>query len=159
MRLSFTALYIASIVGVNYGFSVMPLVRLPDGTFWSSISLIVGFVFVTRDFAQREVGHGVLLAMLAGAGLSYVMADPMVAVASMAAFLISELVDWAVYSLTRRPLSDRILASSLFSTPVDSAVFLALIGQASIAGIATMTLSKMVGAILVWWLLRRRRAR
>ena len=31
------------------------------------MALIVGFVFVVRDFAQREVGHRVLLAMLAGA--------------------------------------------------------------------------------------------
>ncbi|MBW7852179.1 MAG: VUT family protein [Rhodospirillales bacterium] len=158
MRFSFTALYIALIVAVNYGFSEVPLVRLPDGTMWPPMSLLVGFVFVARDFAQREVGHRVLLAMLVGAALSYLMADPMVAVASAAAFLVSELADWAVYSFTRRPLADRILASSLFGTPIDSAVFLTLIGHASVAGIATMTLSKMLGALAVWWLLRRRTA-
>jgi hypothetical protein len=89
MKLKYTALYIILIVAVNYGFSVSPLVRLPDGTMWPPISLIVGFVFVARDFAQREVGHRVLLAMLPGAGISYFMASPMIAVASAAAFLVS----------------------------------------------------------------------
>jgi uncharacterized PurR-regulated membrane protein YhhQ (DUF165 family) len=158
MRLHATALYIALIVAVNYGFTVVPLVKLPDGTMWPPMSLVVGFIFVVRDFAQREIGHKVLLAMLAGAALSYVMASPFVAAASVAAFLVSELADWAVYSFTRRPLAQRVLLSSAIGTPLDSAVFLALIGHFSVAGMATMTASKMLGALAVWWLLRRREA-
>jgi hypothetical protein len=123
------------------------------------VALIVGFVFVVRDFAQREVGHRVLLAMLAGAGLSYYMVeDPSVAVASAAAFAVSELVDWAVYSFTGRPLSQRILYSSALGAPIDSAVFLGGIGLLSATGVAAMTLSKMAGALLVWWIVRRREA-
>ncbi len=144
------------IVAVNYGFSVVPLIALPDGTMWPPMSLAVGMVFVVRDFAQREVGHRVLLAMLLGAALSYVMADPYVAVASAAAFLVSETADWAVYSLTRRPLASRVLLSSLVSTPLDSVVFLWGIGHLSAAGVITMTASKLVGALAVWWMLRRR---
>ncbi|MFQ5985352.1 MAG: VUT family protein, partial [Alphaproteobacteria bacterium] len=129
---------------------------LPDGTSWPPVSLAVGFIFVLRDFAQREIGHWVLLAMLAGAVLSYFMAGPDVALASLAAFAVSELVDWAVYSFTRRPLSQRILLSSVLGTPVDSAVFLGGIGLLSVAGTVTMTASKMLGALCVWWLIRRR---
>ena len=151
-----TLLYIALIVAVNYGFSVVPLVKLPDGTMWPPMSLVVGFIFVVRDFAQREIGHKVLLAMLVGAALSYVMASPYVAIASAAAFLVSELVDWLVYSLTKRPLSQRILYSSLLATPLDSAVFLYGIGAFSWAGVLAMTLSKLIGAAIVWWLIRRR---
>lgn len=154
----FTLLYIALIVAVNYGFSVAPLVKLPDGTMWPPLSLVVGFIFVLRDFAQREVGHKVLLAMLIGAALSYVMADPYVAVASAAAFLVSELADWLIYSLTKRPLSQRIIYSSLLSAPLDSAVFLFGIGHFSIAGVVTMTASKLVGAVIVWWMIRKREA-
>jgi uncharacterized PurR-regulated membrane protein YhhQ (DUF165 family) len=112
-----------------------------------------------RDFAQREIGHRVLFAMLIGAALSYVMADPQVAIASTAAFLVSELADWLVYSLTKRPLSQRIIYSSVLSTPLDSAVFLFGIGQFSIVGVLTMTASKLVGAFIVWWLMRKREAR
>lgn len=156
MRYKFTALYIALIVTVNYAFSVVPLVKLPDGTMWPPVALLVGFVFVVRDFAQREIGHKVLLAMLVGVVISYFMASPFVATASAAAFLISELVDWAVYTYTKRPLSQRILFSSLLGTPVDSAVFLGLLGLLSPVGVIAMSASKLLGAVLVWWMIRRR---
>ena len=156
MPFRFTILYVALIVAINWAFTMMPLVALPDGTRWPPISLAVGFVFVVRDFAQREIGHKVLLAMLVGAVLSYVMAGPAVAAASAAAFLVGELADWAVYSFTRRPLSQRILLSSVVGTPIDSAVFLAGVGLLSSVGVAAMTASKMLGALIVWWMVRRR---
>jgi uncharacterized PurR-regulated membrane protein YhhQ (DUF165 family) len=158
MRYKFTALYVSLIVGVNYAFTVVPLIELPDGTMWPPVALAVGFVFVVRDFAQREIGHKVLLAMLAGVLISYYMADPYIAMASAAAFLVSELADWAVYSFTRRPLSQRVLYSSVLGAPIDSAVFLGGIGLLSPVGVAAMTASKLLGAVLVWWLLRRREA-
>jgi uncharacterized PurR-regulated membrane protein YhhQ (DUF165 family) len=158
MGLKFTVLYIALIVAVNYAFTQVPPITLADGTVWPPVSLVVGFVFVVRDFAQREIGHRVLLAMLIGAVLSYFMADSFVAVASAAAFAVSELADWAVYSFTKRPLSQRILYSSALGAPIDSGVFLAGIGLFSATGVAAMTLSKMAGAVLVWWIVRRREA-
>jgi len=158
MRFGYTALYIVLIAMVNYAFTVVPLVALPDGTLWPPVSLLVGFVFVVRDFAQREVGHKVLLAMLAGAALSYFMAGPQVAIASALAFAVSELADWAIYTFTKRPFAQRVLYSSALGTPIDSIVFLAAIGHLSTAGVAAMTLSKMLGALLVWWMVRRREA-
>jgi uncharacterized PurR-regulated membrane protein YhhQ (DUF165 family) len=150
-----TFVYIALVVLVNWAFTVVPLVKLPGGTMWPPVALLVGFVFVARDFAQREIGHYVLVAMAIGVGISYVF-DPKVAVASAAAFLISELADWAVYSFTRRPLSERILYSSIIGTPIDSVVFLGMIGFLSLAGAVAMTASKLLGALIVWWLIRRR---
>lgn len=151
-----TLIYIALIVAVNWGFTVVPLVKMPGGEMWPPMSLAVGFIFVVRDFAQREVGHRVLIAMLVGVGLSYVMASPYVAIASAAAFLVSELVDWLVYTFTHRPLSARILYSSLLGTPVDSVVFLWGIGHLTATGVVVMTISKMIGAMIVWWMIRRR---
>jgi uncharacterized PurR-regulated membrane protein YhhQ (DUF165 family) len=158
MRFKYSLLYIGLIVAVNYGFSVVPPMTLPGGDLWPPMSLLVGFIFVARDYAQREIGHWVILAMLAAGGVSYLLADPAVAVASVAAFLVSEFADWAVYSVTRRPFAERILWSSAVGTPIDSLVFLGLIGFASVAGVIAMTLSKMIGALLVWWLVRRREA-
>ncbi len=156
MRLKYTVLYILLIVAVNYGFSVVPLVDIPGGEKWPPVALVVGFIFVARDFAQREIGHRVILAMLAAGAISYFMADPFVARASVAAFLVSEFADWAVYSYTGRPFSQRILLSSIVGTPIDSIVFLAGIGALGVAGVAAMTASKMVGAVVVWWMIRRR---
>ena len=156
MPYKYSALYIALIVLVNWGFSVVPLVDMPGGEKWPPMSLVVGFIFVARDFAQREIGHRVIIAMLIAAALSYVMADPFVAVASLAAFLISEFADWAVYSFTGRPFSQRVLISSAVGTPLDSVVFLGVIGHLSVVAVVVMTISKMLGALLVWWLVRRR---
>lgn len=156
--MKYVLLYIAGIVACNMAFDILPLVQLGELGAWPPASLIVGLGFVLRDYAQREVGHKVIFAMLIGAGLSYFMASPFVAFASLAAFLASEIIDWAVYTFSGKPFAQRILLSSAISTPVDSAVFLALIGHFSVTAVILMTLSKMVGAALVWKLEARRLA-
>ena len=158
MKLGYTTLYIGLIVAVNYGFTVVPLIEMPGGEKWPPMSLLVGFIFVARDFAQREIGHRVIIAMLLAGVLSYVMASPFVAFASLAAFLVSEFADWSVYSFTGRPFAQRVLLSSALGTPLDSAIFLALIGHLSVTGVIAMTLSKMLGALVVWWMIRRKEA-
>jgi uncharacterized PurR-regulated membrane protein YhhQ (DUF165 family) len=158
MHFKYSILYIFLIVAVNYGFTVVSFLPLPGGEMWPPLSLVVGFIFVARDFAQREVGHKVIIAMFLAGALSYVMASPALAFASVAAFLVSEFADWAVYSFTGRPFAQRILLSSVLGTPLDSVVFLGLIGHLGVAGVAAMTASKMIGALLVWWILRRREA-
>jgi uncharacterized PurR-regulated membrane protein YhhQ (DUF165 family) len=115
------------------------------------MSLLVGAIFILRDYAQKEIGHKVLIAMAIGAALSYVMADPFVALASVVAFAVSEMVDWGVYTYTKRPLRDRILLSSAIGTPVDSAIFLLILGFFSPLGFLLMTIAKMVAAGLIWW--------
>jgi len=146
----YTLLYIISIVLVNVGFIYVPMIPLL-GQMFPPMTLVVGLVFILRDFAQREVGHGVLIAMAIGAVLSYFMADPFVAIASAVAFGISELIDWAVYTYTKRPLKQRILLSSAVGTPIDSAVFLTMIGFFTPVGFILMTMGKMIAALIVWW--------
>ena len=154
----YAILYVCSVVLVNLAFSWGPLLPLPGGELWSPVSLIVGFTFVIRDYAQREVGHWVLPAMLLGGAISGIMADAGVATASVCAFLVGEFLDWAVYTFTGRPFSQRILLSSAVSTPVDSTVFLAMVGIFSIPGVIMMTAGKMAGAVIVYFLARRREA-
>ena len=150
--------YVAAIVLANWLFAALPMVETPLGA-WPPASLIVGFVLILRDMAQREVGHYVLIAMLAAGVITYVMVDPFIAVASVSAFIVSETADWIVYTLTRRPLRDRILASSAVSSPLDSVVFLGMIGFLSPASFILQTLSKFAGAVVVWGILRHRASR
>jgi hypothetical protein len=152
--LKWTALYVASIALVNWLFGVIPLVDLPTGDKWPPASLIVGLIFVFRDFAQREIGHNVWFAMILGGIISWFMANPFIAVASVIAFAVSEGMDWLIYTLSKRPMRDRILLSSLVSTPVDSAVFLLLIGFFSWPAVIVMTLSKLVGAFAIRAMMR-----
>ena len=148
----FTALYIVAIVVANIGFTYLPMIPLPGGEMLAPMSFLIGFVFVIRDFSQREIGHKVLGAMAIGGLLSYYMVDPFVAYASVVAFMISEAVDWGVYTFTDKPLKQRILLSSLIGTPVDSAIFMLMLGFFS-GGLIIMFVSKMIGALIVWWML------
>lgn len=148
--MKFGVLYFLAVVVANVGFAHIPMITLPFGEMFAPMSLLVGFVFVLRDFAQRDLGHRVFLFMAAGVVASYLLADPFVALASAVAFAISELADWLIYTVSKRPLRDRILISSAVSTPVDSAVFMLMLGFFSWYGLAVMVASKMLGALIVW---------
>jgi preprotein translocase subunit Sec61beta len=154
--------YIASIVLVNWLFAPSQLVEGVTqwtagawGTFYIA-NLVVGFVFVFRDYAQREIGHSILVATAAAGLITYVMVDQAIALASIFAFIASELADWAIYSFTRRPLQQRILISSLVAVPLDTLVFQYLAQYLTPAAFTTEVLSKAVGVLVVWYLLKLR---
>ena len=146
----FMILYVATVVLVNILFSYVPLIDTPFGLL-SPVAFIVGGVFVIRDYAQRAAGHYVLYAMVVATVLSYLMADPFVALASAAAFATSELVDWATYTVTKRPFRERVVISSIFSSPVDTAVFLLGINNFTVGTFVLMILSKLVAAVIIWF--------
>lgn len=155
MRYGYLAAYVVAILVLNIGFSYVPMIDLGFGLL-SPMALLAGAVFVLRDFAQRQVGHNVIFGMAIGAVLSYLLADPYVATASVAAFVLAELVDWMIYTVTKKPFSQRVLVSSLISTPVDTLVFLFLITGLTTGTFILMVLSKMVAALIVWWWHRER---
>lgn len=149
-------IYVALIAALNYIYEITPLITLPGGDLWSPVDIIVGFVFVIRDFAQRRVGHFVLLGMLAGIVLSWCLVSRELAFASAAAFAIGELADWAIFTATGKPFSQRILLSSLLGAPLDSLVFLTLVGLASPLAMGVQIVSKLAGAVLVFYLVWHR---
>jgi queuosine precursor transporter len=155
------AFYIAAIMLVNWLFAPAQLVPGVTvwGTAWGDLYLanvIVGFVFVLRDYAQREIGHKVLLATLVAGIATYFIVDATIAIASVTAFALSEMADWAVYSFTKRPLQSRILISSIVSVPLDTIVFQYLANYLTPAAFATEVLSKALGVAIVWYLLKLR---
>lgn len=163
LTIKWTLLYILLIPLVNWAFSWTPLVELPDGGKWSPFSIVVGLVLVFRDFAQREIGHYIFVPLFIGVGISYAMAPPQIATASGIAFLFSEAVDWAMYTFTKKPLSARVMISSLAGAPVDSIIYLtganmAFPGLFSWWTLATMIASKLAGAYVVYRVLKKREA-
>lgn len=133
---------------------VAPGISAPSGV------LMVGLGLVLRDIVQRRLGPKVgLLAIFVGAAISAFLAPPAIILASTAAFLLSELADFAVYTpLQRRHFVLAVAASSVLGLVVDSIVFLQLafgsldflVGQ--IVGKAWMVLL----ALPLMHLLRRR---
>lgn len=148
----FLALYIGSIVLVNILFSYVPMIAIPGVGLLSPVAILVGFTFILRDYAQRTSGHFVLVAMALGTLISFLMADPFVAVASAIAFAASEGADYLVYTMTKRPFRERMLISSLVSAPVDTFVFLYLIGAFTWGTVALMILAKLVAVAIIWQL-------
>ena len=104
------------------------LIPVAPGLMAPSGVLLAGLALVLRDLVQRRLGKmWSLAAILAGALLSWWLAPPALVVASALAFLLSELVDFAVYTpLQERRLVLAVVASSLVGLIVDSMVFLYL---------------------------------
>ncbi len=104
------------------------LVPVAPGLLAPSGVLVVGAALVLRDVVQRCLGTvwGVG-AIVMGAVLSVRVAPPSLVLASGAAFLLSELADFAIYTpLQRRGLVRAVVASSVAGLVVDSLVFLLL---------------------------------
>lgn len=104
------------------------LVPVAPGLMAPSGVLAVGLALVLRDVVQRYLGPVWSIgAIVAGTALSTLIAPPSLVLASGAAFLLSELADFAVYTpLQRRGLVLAVLASSAVGLVVDSLVFLML---------------------------------
>jgi len=144
-----TLSYLLFIVLLNTLFSYVPdfyIFHMPI----SIADFVVGLIYVMRDFAQRETKHWVIVAMLLGCLISWLLAEKQAALASVGAFAVGELLDWSIYTFTKKPLSQRILWSSIISSPVDSAVNLYLLMQLNWVGFIVMTCMKIVGAFLLW---------
>ena len=157
-------MYVVLIPLVNWSFAHVPTLAIPGGGLWSPMAIVTGLILVFRDFAQREVGHYIFIPLLIGLAISYAMAPAAIALASSAAFAISELVDWAIYSFTKKPLSKRVLISSAVSAPLDTAIFwyganMVEPGVFHWATLATAIASKMAGALLVYAILKQRESR
>jgi uncharacterized PurR-regulated membrane protein YhhQ (DUF165 family) len=152
-----TALYVGLMPFINWSFAAVPTTPIPDwlgGGQFQPLAIVTGLVLVVRDFAQRELGHWIFAAMIVGLALSSLTSWITVVVASGLAFLISETVDWAVYTFTKRPLSQRIMMSSAISAPLDQIVFIGLAslvvpGIFALGTVITGILSKLLGAWVV----------
>jgi len=156
-RFACTISYIILIVLINSVFVYAPYIVV-RGSLVSSGDLVVGAVYILRDFVQREIKHYVILAMLLGCFFSYVLAEKQIAVASLSAFCIGEFIDWAIYTFTQKPLSQRLLWSSGISAPIDSAIFLYLTNMLNPEGLLVLTLGKFLGIFALWfsWRLRHK---
>ncbi|RDJ25315.1 VUT family protein [Bosea caraganae] len=99
---------------------VAPGLSAPSGV------LMIGLALVLRDIVQRRLGPVAGLGAIAvGALISGLLAPAAIVVASMTAFLLSELADFAIYTpLQKRNFVAAVAASSLFGLVIDSIVFL-----------------------------------
>ncbi len=156
-KLAATISYIVMIVALNMAFVYLPGFG-GFGRDFSPADLMVGAIYLVRDFAQREIRHWILAAMAIGAVLSYWLASPAIAYASAAGFIAGELIDWLIFTFSGKPLSQRLLISSIASAPFDSIVFLTVAGRLSWLQFSMMTLGKFIGVLVLFILWRTKKA-
>lgn len=108
--------------------------------------LMVGASLVLRDLVQRTLGwRWGLAAIGVGAVLSWFVGAPGIVIASVAAFVFSELADFAVYTpLAKRQLWLAVLASGIVGAAVDSCLFLWLA-----FGSLDLIAGQIVGKVLI----------
>ena len=101
---------------------VWPGIDAPSGV------LMIGLALVLRDIVQRRLGALFGLGAIAiGTLISALLAPPAIVLASVSAFLLSELADFAIYTpLQRRRFVTAVVASGIAGLVVDSIVFLYL---------------------------------
>jgi len=126
--------YILSIFLANLAVSYFGLVNL-FGLVFPAGALMIGLTFSLRDLVQREFGHKVwwfmivstIVTTLSGVILSH-LPIPLwkVALASAVAFIVSESIDWFVYTVMTKDILLRITVSNIFSTIADSILFVGI---------------------------------
>lgn len=133
----FLALYIACVPMANWMIGHIGSFCVPDGPCVVPVApgitapsgvLMIGAALVLRDLVQRRLGKlWSLVAIGVGTILSALIAPPSLVIASTAAFFLSELADFAVYTpLQKRNLALAVFVSGLIGSVVDSVLFLFL---------------------------------
>jgi len=163
------AAYAATVPAANWMIQNVGTVCIPDGPCLIPVGfgltapsgvLMIGAALVLRDAVHRLLGWQWALAAIAvGAALSWSFSPAALVVASVSAFLLSELADLAVYApLQRRRLVLAVLLSGVVGAAVDSAVFLWLaFGSLDfIAGQVVGKVAMTVAAAAVLVAIRRR---
>ena len=162
------ALFAATIPAANWLIGNVGTVCIPQGPCLIPVGfgldapsgvLMVGAALVLRDIVHERLGALWALGAIAlGAILSAFFASPALVVASVAAFALAELADFAVYApLRKRHLTVAVLASGLVGSIIDSAVFL-MLAFGSLAHIEGQILGKMwmtIAAAAVLLVIRR----
>ena len=133
-RLALAAAFLGCIPAANWLIGNVGTVCIPQGPCLIPVApglmapsgvLLIGAALALRDALHEAAGRWVVLACVgAGAALSLAFSPPALALASALAFLLSELLDFAVYDRLRaRGLALAVLLSGLAGAAADSVLF------------------------------------
>jgi uncharacterized PurR-regulated membrane protein YhhQ (DUF165 family) len=150
--------YVGAIVAANVLTSHFGLVPVGFGLMVPAGTYAAGFALLARDFLQRAGGvRWVFVGIAIGGLLSWWMASPGLALASVAAFTVAELADLAIYTPTaaRRGFVTGALASNTVAAPIDTWVFLTIAGfpltwQTFVGQLIAKLLWATVVPLIVW---------
>lgn len=150
-RISAALAFLATILAANYVTSEYGLIPVGFGLVATAGTYLAGLMFVLRDWVQDTAGKRAALLLIAlGALLSYLVADPFIALASGFAFLIAELADLAVYTpLRRRGYIRAAIASNVVGAFADTFLFLWVAGFPIVGAWQGQVLAKLTVTAIV----------
>lgn len=124
------ALFASTVLVANWLTTHYGIVGVGFGLTATAGTYAAGVAFGLRDWCQESAGAlWTVVAVLAGAGLSALVADGRIALASAVAFLASELIDLAIYTpLRNRNRYAGVIASNTVGSVVDTLIFLSIAG-------------------------------
>lgn len=124
-------------------------------SYWWVSSVLVGGIFVIRDFAHKAIGSKWMVPLqLLGMVSTLIFIGRTVALASGLAFLLSEFLDFGIFAWTKKPFADRVLLSSVISVPIDTVVFFGVMNMLTPTTFLVQTFLKMLAAFFIWRLYR-----
>lgn len=122
-----SAAYVSTVLVGNMLVTRFGVVPVGFGLMGPAGVFVIGPALVMRDAVQYLIGKRAALAALAvGAVLSYFVSAPAVATASAAAFLVSELVDFALFTWIAPRWTRAVFIGGMVGLVLDSIVFLML---------------------------------
>src|SRR5215216_5729587 len=120
-------LYVATIYAANWAITAFGVVPVGFGLVAPAGVYFAGLAFTLRDLTQESLGRAWTVAAIVVGALLSALVSPQFAIASGAAFLLSELADFAVYTpLRERNWLGAVVLSNVVGLVVDSALFLQL---------------------------------
>lgn len=145
--------YVAVVVLANVLTTRFGMVSVGFGLMATAGTYAAGAALGLRDAVREGLGPwGMVAVIVVGSALSYLLADPFIATASLAAFAASELLDAAVYEpLRNRSKVAAVVISNTVGAVVDTYVFLALapFGPVTWAAMQGQLVGKILWATLL----------
>ena len=146
-----SATFLAAILAANYATGRWGLIPVGFGLTSTAGTFFAGATFVLRDLIHDLKGRWFVVGLIVvGAGLSFAISPPFIALASGLAFLASELADLAVYTpLRERGYMRAAIASNTVGSFVDTVLFLAVAGFPIWASVPGQMLAKLTVTVVV----------
>jgi uncharacterized PurR-regulated membrane protein YhhQ (DUF165 family) len=140
--------YLGSIILANFLVLQFGLVNHFGLTFPAG-AYAIGITFTARDLVQRKFGKWKCWIWMGVAVMISALFAPKIAIASVCAFLVSEGVDWLVYTLMPGSFIKRVFASNIIGVPLDSLVFVVLVFGFNWPAIWGQTVIKIICSLIV----------
>jgi queuosine precursor transporter len=138
-------LYLVSILLANILVSWFGIITVLGLSFPAG-AIVIGVTFTIRDFVQQRWGKWSVWWWMFAASLITILFNQTIAIASFSAFVLSESLDWLLFTIWPGSFKRRVIMSNLISCPCDSIFFVwfafgwlpeAMIGQTLVKWISS----------------------